>query len=494
MRVTGAFVLLCCLALSFADIETEDEVLVLGKDNFDEALKAHQYILVEFYAPWCGHCKALAPEYAKAAKKLKEQGSEIKLAKVDATVESELAEKVGVRGYPTLKFYRNGSMIEYVGGRQADDIISWVTKKIGPAAKDLASADEIKQFIDDNNVGIVGFFKDQESEKAKIFMDVANAVDAHIFASVSDEALFGEYNAEDGTIILFKKFDEPRAVFEGELTADELKRFITIESLPIIVDFNQDTAQHIFGGDIKSHLLFFISKEAGHYDEYIDKIKGVAKQFKKDILFVTINVDDNDHGRILEFFGLKKDEVPDMRIINLEQDITKYRPEKTEINAENCLEFVKAFVDGKLKRHLLTQELPDDWDQENVKVLVGTNFVDVAMDKSKKVLVEFYAPWCGHCKQLIPIYEELAEKYKNSEDVVIAKMDATANELEEVKVNSFPTIYLYKKDTNEAVEYSGERTVEGLSKFIESDGTYGQSAKETQEEDEDDDVPRKDEL
>ena len=101
------------------------------------------------------------------------------------------------------------------------------------------------------------------------------------------------------------------------------------------------------------------------------------------------------------------------------------------------------------QQHLLSQDLPDDWNKHPVKVLVSTNFDEVAFDKSKDVLVEFYAPRCGHCIRLVPIYDQLGEKYKDNPSVVIAKMDATANELEHTKVNSFPTIKLFKKDTNE---------------------------------------------
>ncbi|KAG5675933.1 hypothetical protein PVAND_005790 [Polypedilum vanderplanki] len=479
-----------------SEIKEEEGVLVLTKSNFKEALK-NEFILVEFYAPWCGHCKALAPEYAKAAKILAEKESNVKLGKVDATEESDLAEEFQVRGYPTLKFFRNGSPIEYNGGRQADDIVSWLLKKTGPAAKELDSVETAEALLKDNQVVVVGFFSDRESDNFKAFLAAANAVDDYPFAITNNADVLKKYEAKDGKIVLFKQFDEGKAVFDGTFDEASIKKFVQSQAMPLVVDFNHESAQKIFGGDIKSHLLMFLSKEAGHFEKYVDAAKEIAKDFREKILFVSINADEEDHNRILEFFGMKKDEVPSMRIIQLQEDMAKFKPEKADLSADAIKDFVQKFLDGKLKQHLLSQELPEDWDKNPVKVLVSTNFDEVAFDKTKDVLVEFYAPWCSHCKQLAPIYDQLAEKFKDNDAIVIAKMDATVNELEHTKIQSFPTLKLYKKGDNSVVDFNGERTLEGLSKFLESGGLEDAAGVPDVEEvpvDEDDDASRKDEL
>ncbi|KZS15497.1 putative Protein disulfide-isomerase [Daphnia magna] len=167
------------LLLAFAVLVRTDEikkdqgVLVLEKDTFQAAITDNKFILVEFYAPWCGHCKALEPEYIKAAQKLRDMNSDIQLGKVDATEQAELAEENKIRGYPTLKFYRDGKPSDYNGGRTGDEIVNWLLKKTGPAAKAIATVDEAKEFASASDVVVLGFFKDLESEAAKQYLAAA---------------------------------------------------------------------------------------------------------------------------------------------------------------------------------------------------------------------------------------------------------------------------------------------------------------------------------
>ncbi|CEH16879.1 Thioredoxin/protein disulfide isomerase [Ceraceosorus bombacis] len=98
------------------------------------------------------------------------------------------------------------------------------------------------------------------------------------------------------------------------------------------------------------------------------------------------------------------------------------------------------------------------------------NFDRIVLDDSKHVLVEFYAPWCGHCQKLAPIYEQVAKDFENEEDVVVAQMNANdpANNDIAVKhgVSSYPTIVFFSKDNKEGVLYQGGRDEDSFVKFL----------------------------
>jgi len=471
-----------CEEEAAVEIKEEEDVQVLTDANWEKAVTEENNILVEFYAPWCGHCKALAPEYAKAAAKLKEMKSEVTLGKVDCTVETKLAEKFGVQGFPTLKFFKKGKAVEYGGGRTESEIISWLNKKTGPPAVNVDTAEALKDFVEKRDVAVVGFIDDKESALAKVFLEVADSTDDIEFA-ITSVANGAEHKVDAASVMLFKKFDDGNIAFTGEVSAEALSAFIKAESIALVTEFSDETAPKIFGGEIKNHILAFVSKKAEDFQELLDKFTASAKAFKGKVLFIYIDTDVEDNGRILEFFGLKAADTPALRLINLEGDMTKYVPETAGVETEAVSAFVQAFLDGKLKPHLMSADVPEDWDKLPVKVLVGKNFDEVVNDKTKNVLVEFYAPWCGHCKQLAPIWDTLGEKYKDSEDVIIAKMDSTANEVESVKIQSFPTIKYFPKE-GEMVDYNGGRTLDDFVKFIESGGVAAEPSPEAEGEEE----------
>ncbi len=108
-------------AVSAADTqsETPSDVISLTKDTFNDFLADHELVLAEFFAPWCGHCKALAPKYEEAATELKAKN--IPLVKVDCTTEEDVCSEQEVTGYPTLKVFRGPNDAKpYQGARQAD--------------------------------------------------------------------------------------------------------------------------------------------------------------------------------------------------------------------------------------------------------------------------------------------------------------------------------------------------------------------------------------
>ncbi|CAH8617244.1 unnamed protein product [Schistosoma rodhaini] len=474
MKLSVALVVVS-LVFAASEVTEEDDVLVLNKKNFDDVIKTNKFVLVEFYAPWCGHCKALAPEYSAAAKKLKEKGSLIKLAKVDATVEEELAFKHGVKGYPTLKFFRNEQPIDFGGERDSDAIVNWCLRKSKPSVEYIDSIDSCKQFIDKANIAILGFIKDTDSLDLADFEKVADELDDADFAIANSSEILTEYGiTQTPKIVLFKNFDENRVEYTGK-TLEHLKHFIQVESVPLVSEFSQKTAGVVFGSPIQKHIVFFLSKSTDHSD-LVEKLTEVARQFKGKLHVIYVDVDVENNLRVLEFFGLSKSDAPTYRIIELGEETTKYKPDTNDYSVSAMSDFVQRTIDGKVKPFLMSEEIPSD-QTGAVKVLVGKIYNDVVKDKSKDVFVKLYAPWCGHCKALAPVWDELGETFKNS-DTVIAKMDATVNEVEDLKVTSFPTLKFYPKNSDEVIDYTGDRSFEALKKFVESGGKSSEATKQ----------------
>jgi len=107
-------------------------VIDLEPSNFDNiVLKSGKPALVEFFAPWCGHCKNLAPVYEELATVFQHAGDKVSVAKVDADNHKSLGKRFGVSGFPTLKWFdgKSDKPTDYTGGRDLESLSKFIQEK-----------------------------------------------------------------------------------------------------------------------------------------------------------------------------------------------------------------------------------------------------------------------------------------------------------------------------------------------------------------------------
>ncbi|KAK6843462.1 protein disulfide isomerase [Apiospora arundinis] len=463
-----AFSLLAAAAATVSAADASD-VHQLTKDTFDDFVKTNDLVLAEFFAPWCGHCKALAPEYEEAATSLKEK--DIKLAKVDCTEESELCQSFGVEGYPTLKVFRGKDNITpYSGQRKANAITSYMIKQSLPAVSILTS-ETLADFKTADKVVLVAYIDASDKSSNETFTALAEKLrDSYPFGASNDAALAEAEGVKAPAVVLYKQFDEGKATFTEKFDAEAIESFAKTASTPLIGEVGPETYSGYMSAGIP--LAYIFAETPEERKELGDALKPLAETYRGKINFATI--DAKAFGAHAGNLNLKTDKFPSFAIQETVKNQKFPFDQEKKITHDAIKAFVEEFSSGKMEPSIKSEPIPET--QEGaVTVIVAKNYNDIVMDDKKDVLVEFYAPWCGHCKALAPKYEDLAALYAASEfkdKVVIAKVDATANDVPD-EIQGFPTIKLFPAGgKKEPVTYSGSRTVEDLITFVKENGKY----------------------
>ncbi|XP_060116226.1 LOW QUALITY PROTEIN: protein disulfide-isomerase A3 [Heteronotia binoei] len=457
------------------------DVLELSDDDFDTGLADRSLALVEFYAPWCGHCKRLAPEYESAATRLK---GIVPLVKVDCTANSNTCNKYGVSGYPTLKIFRNGEESgAYDGPRTADGIVSHLKKQAGPASVALRG-DSFEKFISEKDAAVVGFFKELFGDAHSEFMKAASTLRDHYrFGHTNDEEIIKKYEPDGEGIVLFRpshlanKFEDSSVRYpEDKITTGKVKKFIQENIFGICPHMTEDNKELIQGKDLLvAYYDVDYEKNPKGSNYWRNRVMKVARAFLdagRSLNFAVANQKTFSHE--LSEFGLESTtgDLPVVAIRTAKGE--KYVMQEEFSRDGKALErFLQDYFDGNLKKYLKSEPIPENNDGP-VKVVVAENFDELVNDESKDVFVEFYAPWCGHCKNLEPKYKELAEKLGKDPNIVIAKMDATANDVPSpYEVRGFPTIYFAPAGSKQnPKKYEGGREVSDFISYLKKEATY----------------------
>jgi len=365
---------------------------------------------------------------------------------------------------------RNGEKQEFNGGRTGDDIVNWILKRVGPPSTEVTCA-QLKEKTDATKLAVAYFGETSAAQYSEVFLAVAGTAsvsDKYQFFHINDKECASAFGASSSpALVLFRTFDERTLVYQGATwESGQVTQWLLASSVPTLITFSEDFIEPIFGQ--RKAALFLFRSEADSDKSFSKIFSEAASALKGEIIFVVSGVTDGIQQRLGEFIGVEESALPTIRILDPANDMKKFTfPAKAEgITVESIKEFVRDFKSGSLNPFLKSQDLPAD-NSEPVKTLVGKNFNEIVINNDNDVFVEFYAPWCGHCKKLAPIWDELAAELKDVKGITIAKMDSTANEVEGVSIKGYPTLKFYHRgQKNAPVDYDGGRELEGFRTWL----------------------------
>jgi len=446
-----------------------DDVLELGDSDFDAKLADIDTALVMFYAPWCGHCKRLKPEFEKSAGDLLANDPPVSLVKVDCTeAGKDTCGRFEVRGYPTLKIFRNGELSsDYNGPREAAGITKYMKSQVGPASKEIKTVAEAEAILGKTDAVIFGFGAADSTIQQTLAKTAAKLREEYTFAHTSAEEVMTKLGHKEGVVMfrpkhLQNKFEDSAVVYSGsDSDKGALATWIGDNINGLCGHRTTDNAKDFKMPLVTAYYSVDYAKNPKGTNYWRNRVLKVGKEF--DGFNFAISNKDDFMSELSEFgFDAATGDKPVVAArdakglkykMSAEFDMTTFKEFLTELEAGNVEPWIKS------------EPVPDN-SAAGVKVAVAKNFEELVTKSEKDVLVEFYAPWCGHCKKLTPIYDELGEKMAE-ENVEIVKMDATANDVPpEFDVKGFPTLYWLPKGTKKPVSYNGGRELDDFIKYI----------------------------
>lgn len=456
------FISLTMLLFVFSQIAEESGVWVLSSSNIDQAFSIQSNILIEFYAPGCGHCEKLAPEYTKAAQKLLNLNPPIHIGKVNGLENESLLSKYKIKGFPTLLYFIDGEAINYTGDRTEDSIFSFVYYKSRPKVTVISLEDELDHFLTHYKTNAV-LFSPKDSKEFKVFETVSKDFDNVGFIWTESKKIAEIFECKQPELILLKNLRNERARFEEEFNKTSLTEFIKKNKAPIVMDFDMETISLIFKDNKAAILLLSDS-----YEKFKVDFETLSMMHKRSLLFVQADLNTAAEGRLASFLTLSSNDQPTAIIIDPLNNLAKYKI-RGQLSYSALNNFINDWIDGKADKFLKSQPVPEHiFDKDNIRVLVGHNFKEVVFDEKFDVVVQFYSEYCTGCSEFNQYFVELANgKLSKRKGLVFAKVNMDKNDLDDFVVDGMPSMIAFTKDNKDGVVFAGDWIVLIMENFLE---------------------------
>jgi len=270
-------------------------------------------------------------------------------------------------------------------------------------------------------------------------------------------------------VVLFRNFDDGNVIHTGDMSAEAITGFIKANSFPLVGVIGPENYAKYLERGFNFVWVFVDMDNAEHTALIKNEVTPVAKEFRDRLSFVQLDgVKWVEHAKS---FGLSGN-LPGVVLEDRDKRKNYIFPESKTISKDTFRAHIDGVLKGTVAPTVKSEPVPED-NTGPVRVIVGSTFDADVLNNDKDVLVEFYAPWCGHCKSLAPKFEELGKSFASDPTVLIAKIDSTAND-SPADIQGFPTLILYPAgDKQNPIPYEGDRTVKAMHRFIRANGKAG---------------------
>ncbi|KAL6606696.1 hypothetical protein ACP70R_042349 [Stipagrostis hirtigluma subsp. patula] len=440
-------------------------VLVLNNDNARRAVEDHAELLLLGYAPWCERSAQLMPRFAEAAAALRAMGSAVAFAKLDGERYPKAAAEVGVRGFPTVVLFVNGTEHAYTGLHTKDAIVTWVRKKTGAPVIRLQSKDSAEEFLKKDQTFVIGLFKNFEGAEYEEFVKAATTDNEVQFVETNDRSvakiLFPGIKSEEQFLGLVKSEPEKLEKFDGAFEEKAILQFVELNKFPLITVFTELNSAKVYSSPIK--LQVFTLSEAYDFEDLESMLQEVARAFKTKIMFIYVDTAEEKLAKpFLTLYGLES-EKPTVTAFDTSNG-AKYLME-ADINAKNLREFCIGLLDGTLPPYHKSEPVPQE--KGLVEKVVGRTFDSSVLESPQNVFLEVYTPWCVDCEAISKNVEKVAKNFSGLDNLKFARIDASVNEHPKLQVNNYPTLFLYPaEDKSKPIKISKKLSAKEMAKFI----------------------------
>lgn len=528
--VNGIVLLLLFSVSNAAFYSKSSGVINVDVSNFDKVVAANddEVVMVEFYAPWCGHCKQLQPEYVKLAKQLK---NVVKVVAMDASDDKNraIASKYGVQGFPTLKVHvGTGPAIDYNQARDAKAMKQFLLSKL-PSYVTRLTNDKLKSFLE----------KHEEYPRALVFskQGTVSPTVKRFSALMNGHMVFGSPKKSE-VKAMAKKHDQ--STKEG--------------SVVIVYPAGQREEYKVFAGNTKSFAevqgwLYSFTPglemdAAESLAKLLDQSCFVEKCEKKGLCVILIKgEDEDDYRKVHTILKEIEDTADDASLFAFSQitasegdnfqwitsifgsldtyysNIVVLAPQKKRyahyvgsVSSPAIKGFISGILTGKTRTAgIASAEIPTlstgteyckpapkpkrkapptsssggssssssssrprsgpGGGSEFIVTINSDNWQQVLYGNDQPLVVEFYAPWCGHCKALAPEFAKAATNLKGMVIFGAVNCDEDANRplCGQFQVQGFPTIKVFphgreRKQKNGPKDFQGQRTAAALER------------------------------